>query len=67
MRNLILSVAVFLATVIAHGQYAPSVPPTSGVLGYWSTDAGSVLRITKLRRQCVHQDHAHFKEGRCCD
>ena len=45
MPSLILSAAVFLATVVAHGQYAPSVPPTSGVLGYWSTDAGSVLRV----------------------
>ncbi len=44
MRSIVLSAAVSLVTAIAHAQYAPAVPPTSGVLGYWSTNAGSVLR-----------------------
>ncbi len=26
-------------------QYAPSVPPSDGILGFWSTDAGSVLHV----------------------
>ena len=29
--------------VTAQAQYAPSVPPAEGILGYWSTDAGSVV------------------------
>jgi uncharacterized protein (DUF2147 family) len=29
----------------AQGHYAPSAPPAEGVLGYWSTDAGSVLQV----------------------
>lgn len=40
---------LFVATVFVTGsgvaQYAPSVPPADGVLGYWSTDAGSVLHV----------------------
>ncbi len=42
------SAFVLAAIAIAaplHAQYAPSVPPADGVLGYWSTDAGSVLHI----------------------
>ncbi|GAA3755779.1 DUF2147 domain-containing protein [Terriglobus aquaticus] len=31
----------------AHGQYAPAAPAQTGVLGYWSTDAGSVLHIDR--------------------
>ncbi len=44
MRRLaLLSLAV--ATVSTHAQYAPSVPTSQGLLGFWSTDAGSVLHV----------------------
>lgn len=39
--------AGLLCAIGAHGQYAPSVPPGNGVLGYWSTNAGSVLHIDR--------------------
>ena len=44
MKIFALLAAVCLAAP-AGAQYAPAVPPASGVLGYWSTDAGSVLHI----------------------
>lgn len=45
MRSVVLCAFALLISNTGHGQYAPSVPPTSGVSGYWSTDAGSVLRV----------------------
>lgn len=45
MRLLALFAAVCLAATTGSAQYAPSVPSMSGVLGYWSTDAGSVLHV----------------------
>ncbi|WP_419805569.1 DUF2147 domain-containing protein [Terriglobus sp.] len=45
MRRLALFSAAFLFCTSGFGQYAPAVPPASGVLGYWSTNAGSVLHI----------------------
>lgn len=40
-----LLLAGLLWTMALPGQYAPAVPAANGVLGYWSTDAGSVLHI----------------------
>ena len=45
MMRLVLSAALSCATLVVHAQYAASVPPQDGVLGYWSTDAGSVLHV----------------------
>ena len=45
MRRLALLSAACLLCSEAFGQYAPAAPPASGVLGYWSTNAGSVLHI----------------------
>lgn len=45
MRFPALLAAVLLVTLRGHAQYAPPVPPAEGVLGYWSTDAGSVLHV----------------------
>ena len=44
MKTVALLAAVCLAAS-ADAQYAPPVPAADGVLGYWSTDAGSVLHI----------------------
>jgi uncharacterized protein (DUF2147 family) len=49
MRRLLLTSAI-LATLCcgaAHAQYAPAAPPASGLLGYWSTETGSVLRVER--------------------
>ena len=45
MKRIALLSAVFLCCGNACPQYAPAAPPATGVLGYWSTDAGSVLHI----------------------
>ena len=47
MKRLILSTAAVaaLCCCAADGQYAPAASPQTGVVGYWSTDAGSVLHI----------------------
>ncbi len=42
--------AAVLATLLAaplaaSAEYAPAAPPAEGLLGFWSTDAGSVLHI----------------------
>ncbi len=44
-RSFILGFELFAACRIAGAQYAPAVPPSEGIIGYWSTDAGSVLQI----------------------
>lgn len=44
MKILALLAAVCLVAS-ADAQYAPAVPEANGVLGYWSTNAGSVLHI----------------------
>ena len=38
-------ITVACSAISAMAQYAPSAPPATGVVGYWSTDAGSVLDI----------------------
>lgn len=43
---MLLAVTPFLCKS-ALAQYAPAVAPATGVLGYWSTDAGSVLHIDR--------------------
>lgn len=45
MRVVVLLAAVSFISFTGLAQYAPSVPPANGVLGYWSTDAGSVLQV----------------------
>ncbi len=47
LRRSVLCSSIVLAGCwsIINAQYAPAVPPAEGVLGYWSTDAGSVLQI----------------------
>ncbi len=45
MTRLALFAAAAFFCSNAFGQYAPAAPPLNGVLGYWSTDAGSVLHI----------------------
>ena len=45
MKCLVLFAAVCCTGVIAQAQYAPPAPPAEGVIGYWSTDAGSVLNV----------------------
>lgn len=45
MKTLALLTAFSLSVPCAVAQYAPTVPPSNGVLGYWSTDAGSVLHV----------------------
>ena len=46
MRRVLLGLLAAAALPAATcAQYAPSVPPANGVVGYWSTDAGSVLHI----------------------
>ena len=39
------SLIVLSSAFMAHAQYAPAAPASEGVLGYWSTDAGSVLHV----------------------
>lgn len=44
--KILLSLGCFgLGAGLSHAQYAPAGPSAEGVLGYWSTDAGSVLQI----------------------
>lgn len=45
MKTLVCATAFCFATATGLGQYAAPVPPTEGILGYWSTDAGSVLQV----------------------
>ena len=47
MKSLTLLLALLCTAHIVRAQYAPSVPPQEGVLGYWSTDAGSVLHVDR--------------------
>lgn len=45
MKLLALFAVASLAATTGLSQYAPAAPPATGVLGYWSTDAGSVLHV----------------------
>lgn len=48
--RLILGLALGSTLALETGlqaQFAPVAPPAVGVLGYWSTDAGSVLQIDR--------------------
>jgi len=45
MKLLATMAALALAAASASCEYAPAAPPAEGVLGYWSTDAGSVLHV----------------------
>ncbi len=53
MRSLALLAVLVFPSIFACAQdapsaplqYAPAAPPGNGVLGYWSTNAGSVLHI----------------------
>lgn len=45
MKAVALLSLLCLSTAPGFAQYAPSVPPANGVMGYWSTDAGSVLHV----------------------
>ena len=47
MKFAFVCAAVFFFAASGGAQYAPSVPPATGVLGYWSTDAGSVLKVAE--------------------
>ncbi len=40
-----LCAAMFLTMTASYGQYAPAVPVTNGLLGYWSTNGGAVVHI----------------------
>ena len=52
-RSLLVAILA-IAALSASAQYAPSAPPSEGVLGYWSTDAGSVLHVeTCGARVCI--------------
>ena len=54
MRHVALFTALTLGAASLHAQYAPSMPPLEGVLGYWSTNAGSVLHIDHCgERVCI--------------
>ena len=44
MTPLAFSLALLMAPALP-SQYAPAVPPTGGLVGYWSTNAGSVLQV----------------------
>ena len=46
-QHLVCGLVLIVASWIAHAQYAPAVPPAGGVLGYWSTETGSVLQIDR--------------------
>ena len=45
MTYLALLAGVFFVPVVGHAQYAATVPPAEGLLGYWSTNGGAVLHI----------------------
>ena len=45
MKFLASIIALWSPLMAAYAQYAPAAPPSDGVLGYWSTDAGSVLHV----------------------
>ena len=45
MRFLAGLIVLSSTCIAAHAQYAPAAPLSDGVLGYWSTDAGSVLHV----------------------
>ncbi len=45
MQCVIMLASISLLAATGQLQYARSVPPGTGVLGYWSTNAGSVLRV----------------------
>ena len=45
MQARALFAVLLLAATTGSAEYASSVPLADGVLGYWSTDAGSVLHI----------------------
>ena len=44
MSGVLLAVYVF-ATITIHAQYASAVAPADGLIGYWSTNGGAILRI----------------------
>ena len=41
----VVALLSFACAVGTAAEYAPAAPPAQGVLGYWSTDGGAVLRI----------------------
>lgn len=45
MKYAPLFAVLLLAATTSFAQYAPSVPPENGLLGYWSTNGGGVLHI----------------------
>ena len=45
MRAFAVMVLMCVASAAGCAEYAPASPPMTGVLGYWSTDAGSVLQV----------------------
>lgn len=45
MKAVVFFAAVLSLASFGRAQYAPPGPPAEGVLGYWSTDAGSVLHV----------------------
>ncbi len=45
MKLLAILIALSFSPVAVSAQYAPAAPPSDGVLGYWSTDAGSILQV----------------------
>lgn len=47
MRSVALFTVLFFCAAVSYPQYAPSGPSADGVLGYWSTNAGSVLHIDR--------------------
>lgn len=45
MTRFVLALAFLLGAISASAQYAPAVPPADGLIGFWSTNAGSVLEV----------------------